>query len=63
MAVEFNEENNFNQEYRTENATSVSGLTKWIIKKGIAKDKKGAERLMIIVAIVCFAIAIYFTIK
>jgi hypothetical protein len=63
MGVEFNEENNFNTTYKAASPTPVSGLTKWIIDKGIAKDKKSADNFMIIISIICFAVAIYFAIK
>ena len=59
MSVEFNEGDDFNTTYAAK-TTQVSGLTKWIIDKGIAKDEKGSKNLMIIVTIICFALAIYF---
>jgi hypothetical protein len=59
MAVEFNQEKEFNQLYET-SSNSGSGLANWIIKVGIAKDENGANIAMIIVAIISFALTIYF---
>ncbi len=39
------------------------GLTATIIKLGLAKDDKGAQKVMLIIAVVCFALAIYFFMK
>jgi len=50
-----NGNNDFNYE--------TKGITGWMIKKGFVKDQKGANQLMIIVSIICIAIAIYFAIK
>ncbi|MFZ2038986.1 MAG: hypothetical protein WAV11_03565 [Minisyncoccia bacterium] len=41
----------------------TTGITAWFIKNGWVKDQKSAEVLMIVISIVCFAVAIYFTIK
>ncbi len=60
MSVEFDEEIKFNKSYNKSISTPVSGLTEWMIKKGIVKDEKGAKSAMIIVAILCFALAIFF---
>jgi len=65
MSVEFNEEKDFNRSY-TQNAnraSASSGLTGWIIKKGIAKDESGANTIMIIVMIICFTLAIFFALR
>jgi hypothetical protein len=40
--------------------TPIGGLTGWIIKKGWAKDQKGAELIQVIVTIVFFALSFYF---
>ena len=65
MSVEFNEEKNFNQSYASSSASrgSAAGLTAWIIKKGWAKDTSGANALMIIVMVICFALAIFFAVR
>jgi hypothetical protein len=65
MSVEFNEENDFNRSYdQSVNRISNSdGLTAWIIKKGWAKNESQANTIMIIVAIICFAVAIFFAIR
>ncbi len=59
MAVEFSEEENFNRVYN-EKPTQTSGLTNFIIKIGLANNEGGAKVVMIIVAVICFALAIYF---
>lgn len=58
MGVQFNEEESLNQAYQ-KNTESVSGLTKWFIDKGIAKDEKSAKTSMTIVSLIFFALAIY----
>ncbi|MEI6528131.1 MAG: hypothetical protein WCO10_00465 [bacterium] len=59
MSVEFKDTNPFKQMPKPQ-SPSIGG---WLIKKGFAKDQKGADQLMIIISIVCFAVAIYFAIK
>ncbi len=55
MNVEFNENrpNNYNL------PEQQSGLTNFFIKLGLAKDETGAQKVMIIVSIICIALAIY----
>ncbi len=38
---------------------SSKGITAWLIKKGIAKDAKKAQAIMLIFAIICFALTFY----
>ena len=59
MPVEFNEEEKFNEVYRTEK-TNTSLFSKWIIKAKLAKGEAGARNVMAIITIICFALAIYF---
>ncbi len=59
MAVEFNQEKEFDQLYEVSN-NSRSGLTNWIIRIGLVKDESGAKTIMIIIAVICFALMIYF---
>jgi hypothetical protein len=59
MNVEFNE----NNPYKQIPVAGSNGLTGWLIKKGLAKDTKGANALMLIISVICIAIAIYFAIK
>lgn len=59
MPVQFEEEQNFNKSYDKVVSKKPSGLTVWLIKKGIAKDEKGANAIMIIVMILCFALTIF----
>jgi hypothetical protein len=63
MSVEFDEEIKFNNSYNKSISTSTSGLTEWMIKKGIVKTEKSAKSLMIIVTILCFALAIFIALK
>jgi hypothetical protein len=60
MPVQFEEEQNFNKSYDKVVSKKSSGLTDWLIKKGIAKDEKGANSIMIIVMILCFGLTIFF---
>jgi hypothetical protein len=60
MSVEFNENNPYKGIASVSQSTGIGG---WLIKKGFAKDSKGANQIMIIISIVCIAIAIYFAIK
>ncbi len=62
MSVEFNEENKFNETYKSAES-SKSGLSDWLVKIGAAKDEKKANNLMIVVAVICFILALYFIIK
>jgi hypothetical protein len=59
MNVQF-EENNIPRYGSVERTPALAG---WMIKKGIAKDVAGANRIQIIAAIVFFALAIYFFVK
>jgi len=63
MSVEFDEEAKFNNMYNKSLSKPYSGLTKWIIENGLAKDERGAKNIMIIVSIICFSLAIYFALK
>ena len=58
MGVEFNENKPVDYGYEAKKG-GISGL---IIKMGLAKDDKGANQAMIIISIICIAIAIYFAI-
>ncbi len=59
MTVEFNEEKEFSKDYNTQK-TQKSGMSLWLIKNGITKTERGSQILLIMVAIICFALAIYF---
>lgn len=59
MGVEF-EENNFAPRNFSAPTPKLAG---WIIKKGWAKDVVGANRVQIIIAIVFFALALYFAVN
>ena len=60
MSVQFEEEQNFNNSYnKSVSKSSSGGLTSWIIKNGWAKDEKGANAMMIIIMLLCFALAIF----
>ena len=61
MPVEFNNNNEFNNTFSK--PTESSGIAGWLIKKGIAKDEKTAQNYMIVVAIICFALAAYLILK
>ena len=59
MSVEF-EEDNFTQ--RRYGSVQRSGaMVRWLIKHNLAKDESGANKILIFLIIVCFALAAYFT--
>jgi hypothetical protein len=59
MNVEFDENKPINYNYPPKNG----GLSGFIIKTGFAKDEAGAKKVMITIAIICFALSIYFFLK
>lgn len=59
MNVEFNEGQIPNYNYQPKKS-SIAGL---IIKMGLAKDDAGAQKIMIILTVICFALSIYFFYK
>lgn len=59
MGVEFNENKPVDYSYEAKKG----GISSLVIKLGLAKDDKGANQVMIIISIICIAIAIYFAIK
>ena len=58
MGVEFNENKVADYNYQPQKG----GLTPLFIKMGLAKDESGAKKIMVVIIIICFAIAIYFAI-
>ncbi len=58
--VEF-EEYKIDEMRKPENSESF--ITKLVMKTGLVKDQKGANVVMVIISIVCIAVAIYFAIK
>ncbi len=58
--VEF-EEYKIDEMRKPENSESF--ITKLVMKTGVVKDQKGANVVMVIISIVCIAVAIYFAIK
>jgi hypothetical protein len=59
MNVEFNENKPVNYNYPTQKG----GLTNLVIKLGLARDEKGANTVMVIIAIIFFIISIYLFLK
>jgi hypothetical protein len=59
MSVEFNENRPSDYNYQVKKG----GIANMIIKMGLAKDDKGANKVMLIISFVCIAIAIYFAVK
>jgi hypothetical protein len=62
MSVQFEEENKFNEGFARD-VTPSGNISKWLIKNKFAKDDKSAQKLMLIITVVCFAVAIYFAVK
>ena len=56
MDVQFNEDK-FNSRHAA--AHKGGGLTSFLIKQGIAKDQKGAERILLATAFLSFAMAAF----
>ena len=59
MNVEFNEKQPLNYNYQPKK----KGITNMIIKLHLAKDEAGAQKVMIIIAVLCFALSFYFFYK
>lgn len=58
MSVEFDEHRPI-----TNYQPKKGGLANFLIKIGLAKDEMGAQKVMIIIAVICFALSIYFFMK
>ncbi len=56
MSVQF-EENDFNR--RDFNAESTPKFAGWLISHGVAKDVSSANKVLVIGAIVCIALALF----
>jgi hypothetical protein len=60
MSVEFEENNNFKNLYAQGNSShSGSGMVNWLINKNIASSEKGANQILIIIAVICLLLAVY----
>ena len=57
--VEFEEQGNEYQRSRSFVAQELSGIAKFIIKLGIAKNEAQAKVVMIIITLLCFAITFF----
>lgn len=55
--VEFNEERPQGIQSGRQAKSKLAG---WLIKKGLAKDESGAQKIMIAIIIICFAVAVYY---
>lgn len=62
MSVLFEEENNFNAGFARD-VTPSGNISKWLIKNKFVKNDAGAQKLMLVITIICFAVAIYFAVK
>lgn len=63
MSVQFDEERNFNETFHKSISGNNSKMVEWLIKKGLAKDEKGAKAILIIVALICFALTVFVIVK
>jgi hypothetical protein len=45
------------------NASGDRGMVAWLIKKGIVKDEKTAQIVLLVVAVICFGLAFYLMTK
>ncbi len=59
MPVEF-EENDLERSRSQTPQKSQSAMASWLIKHNLAKDESGANKILIALIIVCFALAAYF---
>jgi hypothetical protein len=59
MSVEFEEDNFSRRRYGS--VERSGGMASWLIKHNVVKDESGANKVLIFVIIVCFAIAAYFS--
>ena len=59
MEVEFNENKPLAYNYQPKKG----GLTALLIKMGLAKDEAGAQKIMLAIIIICFALSAYFFMK
>ncbi|MDP3996414.1 MAG: hypothetical protein Q8P86_01820 [bacterium] len=55
--VEFNDENQYTP-MQSMGTGSVSGLTGWLIKIGVAKDVTGANKILLGIAVVSLIVAV-----
>ena len=58
MSVEF-EEDDFSQK-RYNSVQRTGGMANWLIKHNLAKDEASANKILIIVTILCFVLSAYF---
>ncbi len=56
MGIEFNENQPTNYNYQPKKG----GIANLLIKMGLVKNQAGAEKLMIVITIACFALSFYF---
>ncbi len=61
MSVEFDEERNAPRTF-TDNS-SGSKFAAWLIAHGVAKDESGANKIMVIAAIVMLVLAAYLVLR
>jgi hypothetical protein len=58
MSVEF-EEDTFTPK-RDESMVKSGGMAGWLVRHNFAKDESGANKILIILIILCFVLAAYF---
>jgi hypothetical protein len=58
MGVEFNEDQQVSPSQFA--SSKPSAMVAWLMNKGIVKDPAVANKLLVVVAVVCFALALYF---
>jgi hypothetical protein len=63
MSVQFDEEKSFNESFHKSVSGNNSKMAEWLIKKGLAKDENGAKTIMIVLALICFALTIFVIIR
>lgn len=64
MSVEFDDSstkysrNSYRGPGLSSNSSSGSGISGWLVRKGIVQDKAGADKVMLIVAVVFFLLSV-----
>lgn len=57
MSVEFNEQQTNMRPFEK----PVGGISRIVMSLGLAKNQAGANKVQLIIALICFSLAIYFT--
>ena len=62
MSVQFDDQG-FAAAYENRIKAPSGGMAGWMVSHGFAKDESGANQALIVLSIICFALAAYFAFK